>query len=85
MNFRNWFLALFATVLCAQAHPGHDLMAHGPAHVATSAYHLGVLFTVAVVSFAVGQTVKGVVSRRIFRTVGVSALVAGVAVWTLGL
>ena len=81
MSFRNLFLVLSAAVLSAQAHPGHDLMAHGAGHVATSAYHLWALFAVAVVSFAVGQLVRSAVTRRVFRTAGVTALVAAVALW----
>jgi hypothetical protein len=76
MNFRNLLLVFSAFVLTAQAHPGHDLMAHGAGHVGTSVYHWGVLFVVAVASFIAGQLVRSAVSRRIFRVTGAAALVA---------
>lgn len=84
MNFRNLFLVLSAFVISAQAHPGHDLMAHGPAHVATSAYHLWVLSAVALVSFAVGQVVRSAAKRRVFRAAGVTALLAAGTLWGFG-
>ena len=85
MNFRNLLLAAFASTIAASAHPGHDLMAHGAGHVATSAYHLFVLFAVAVLSFAGGQFVRHAAARRILRAAGATALVAAIAVWTLGI
>jgi hypothetical protein len=85
MNFRNLFFLLSAFVLSAQAHPGHDLMAHGAGHVATSAYHLWVLGAVALASFVVGQIVRNVSRRRAFRAAGVMALVVAGALWGLGI
>jgi len=84
MNFRNLFLVLSAFVISAQAHPGHDLMSHGAAHVATSAYHLWVLCVVALISFAVGQIVRSAANRRVFRAAGVTALLAAGTLWGLG-
>jgi hypothetical protein len=84
MNFRNLFLVLSAIVMSAQAHPGHDLLAHGPAHVATSAYHLWVLCVVALLSFAVGQMVRSAASRKVLRAAGVTALFAAGALWGFG-
>ena len=84
MNFRNLFFVLSAFVITTQAHPGHDLMAHGPGHVATSAYHLWVLCAVGLASFAVGQLVRSAVNRRVFRAAGVSAFLAAVALWGFG-
>jgi hypothetical protein len=85
MNFRSLVLILSAFVMSAQAHPGHDLMAHGAGHVATSVYHLWVLCAVALVSFGVGQMVRTAASRRVLRTAGVMALLAAGTLWGFGL
>jgi hypothetical protein len=82
MNFRNLLLILSGFVISAQAHPGHDLMAHGPAHVATSPYHLWVLFAVAAVSFVAGQLVRSAASRRVLHTAGIAALLVAGALWS---
>jgi hypothetical protein len=85
MNFRNLFLVFSAFAISAQAHPGHDLMAHGAGHVATSPYHLMVLCLAALVSFVVGQMVRNAVTRRIFRVTGITALLAAGALWGLAM
>jgi hypothetical protein len=85
MNLRNLILAAFASIIAAQAHPGHDMMAHGGAHVLTSAYHLFVLCAVGVISFAVGQVVRNGAARGVFRVAGAAALGVVAVVWTLGL
>lgn len=61
------------------------MMAHGASHVATSPYHLFVLFAVAVISFAVGQCVRNAAVRRVLRATGTTALVAAAAVWGFSL
>jgi hypothetical protein len=83
MNSRNLFLVL-SVVITTQAHPGHDLMAHGAAHVATSAYHLWVLCAVGLASFAVGQLVRSAANRRVFRAAGVAVLLAAATLWGFG-
>ena len=84
MNFRNLLLALVATVMTAHAHPGHDIMAHGASHVATSPFHLLVLAMVGLVSMGIAQLVRNVAARRMLRTAGATALIAATAIWSLG-
>ena len=88
MNFRKYLVAFlsFGPLLhAAFAHPGHDLLAHGPAHVATSAYHLWVLGLTALVSFGVAQIVRKPVARRALRIAGVTALLAAGVGWGFGM
>jgi len=84
MNFRNLLLALVATVMTVHAHPGHDIMAHGASHVATSPFHLMVLAMVGLFSLGIAQLVRNVAARRVLQTAGATALVAATAIWGLG-
>ena len=52
----------------AWAHPGHDMMAHGAAHVATSPYHLAILATATIVAGALGFLVRNARAQRVFKT-----------------
>lgn len=81
MNLRIVLAALFATTVSSFAHPGHDLMAHGPAHVATSAYHLWVLVGTAVAAFGIAQIVRTKRARNIMRAAGVTALAVAAVLW----
>ena len=72
---------LSAMVLSVQAHPGHDLLAHGAGHVATSPYHLVVLLGLAFACFALGQMARHIPTRRFFRYAGVTALAAAATLW----
>ena len=69
----------------AQAHPGHGLLDHGAEHAITSPYHAGMLAAIGVgcwlaARFAAHRTV----ARRLFQWAGATALLAAVALWTLG-
>jgi len=72
------------TLVLASAHPGHDLMAHGAGHVASSVYHLFVLAAVAVVTLGVAQMVRSAKAKKYLRLAAATALVAAGAMWGLG-
>ena len=85
MNLRTILAVTFATALTSYAHPGHDLMAHGAGHVATSVYHLWVLLSVAVASLGVAQIVRRPKARQLLRATGVTVLLAAGVMWGFGL
>ena len=81
----------FLTIACvisfgysAQAHPGHDLMQHGGAHVISSAYHLAFLGAVTLLCSGLGFLVRTRTVKRALNGVAVAALLATVALWYFG-
>jgi hypothetical protein len=76
-------LLLVAT--CAQAHPGHGLLEHGPRHAFTSPYHLGVLAVIGAGCWLAGRFVtRSILAKRLLRCAGATALIAAAVLWTLG-
>lgn len=70
---------------CAQAHPGHGLLDHGARHAVTSPYHVGVLALIGAGCWLAGRFVtRSILAKRLLRWAGAAALIAAVALWTLG-
>ena len=40
------------------AHPGHDVTAHGPAHLLTSPYHVSIILGVSLLSFFIAALLR---------------------------
>ena len=80
-------LVLFTLTLANSllAHPGHDLMDHGSAHVVTSPYHLTCLALFGVLVFGAGWFVKQRLSQRVLQFVGVIAVLGAAIGWVAGL
>ena len=86
MSFRKLMLALMPlSVVLGNAHPGHGMMEHGAAHVATSAYHLFVLAGMAVALFVVAQVVRSATAKKYLRLGGMAALATAGALWGFGI
>jgi hypothetical protein len=85
MNLRFAFVlvALSGLISSALAHPGHDLMSHGAAHVATSPYHLAILCLAALTMGALGFLVHSLRAQRLLRfgAVGLGCLALVLALW----
>jgi len=60
-------VAIFIACVPAQAHPGHDLLEHGPAHVAMSPFHLLVCVSVAVTCAGAAMFVRNTRARALLR------------------
>jgi hypothetical protein len=67
----------------AYAHPGHDLLEHGSAHVIGSAYHLTVVALLTLVSFAAAALVTRPRIRRSLASFGFAGIVCFALLWTL--
>ena len=70
----------------AQAHPGHGLFDHGAGHAITNPYHAAVLAAIGVGCWLAGRfAARRAMPKRLLQGVGVMALLAAAALWTLGL
>jgi hypothetical protein len=67
----------------AAAHPGHSLGQHGPLHVVTSPYHLGLLAAVGAALWLGGRCIERRMPRRALQVCGVLALGAAGLLWGL--
>jgi hypothetical protein len=77
------FLVLALTIFSVRAHPGHDLMEHGPAHVATSPFHLLIVATVSVLCFTCAALVMNPRVKRVLSSTGAVALLLATVMWFL--
>ena len=76
-------LALQLLARSASAHPGHSLGEHGPLHVVTSPYHLGILALAGVALWFGGRFIERRLPRRVLQACGVLTLVAAGVIWEL--
>ena len=60
-------------------------MEHGAGHVASSAYHLFVLASLAVVLLVVAQVVRSEMAKKYLRVAGAAALAVAGTLWGLGI
>ena len=81
-NITLFLLAWAAQMATVFAHPGHDLLEHGSAHVATSPYHLAGLCAVCLLLFGAARLVKAPTAKRLLGGAGF-ALLAFTIVWGL--
>ncbi|MDX1953788.1 MAG: hypothetical protein SFY81_16585 [Verrucomicrobiota bacterium] len=77
-------LLLTLLSVTSQAHPGHDMLDHGPAHLVSSPYHLAVLSLTAIMLFAVAQFTRRPAVRRTLRFSAAVILLAATVLWTVG-
>jgi len=80
-------LVLFTLTLANSllAHPGHDLMDHGSAHVVTSPYHLMCLAFLGVLAFGAARFARQRLSQRVLQFAGVIAVLGAAIGWLAGL
>jgi hypothetical protein len=80
-------LVLFSLTLANSvlAHPGHDLMDHGSAHVVTSPYHLACLALFGVLVFGAARFARQRLSQRLLQFAGVTVVLGAAIVWLAGL
>ena len=67
--------------LAASAHPGHDLMDLGPAHVVTSPFHLVTLALIGFVVWFAARFVKNRLPRRFVQAAGILAVASAAVIW----
>jgi hypothetical protein len=67
------------------AHPGHDLLEHGSAHVIGSTFHLTVVAVLTLLMFAAGALVTKPRIRRSLKRFGFAGVACFAFLWMLGL
>jgi hypothetical protein len=77
------FLFSFLATLSLQAHPGHDLMEHGPAHVVTSPFHLLIIAMVSALCLTCATFVMNPRAKRVLSSTGAVALLVAAVTWFL--
>ena len=82
MRFTIFLLFALAT-LSLRAHPGHDLMEHGPAHVVTSPFHLLIVAMVSALCFTCAAFVMNPRVKRFLSSTGTVALLVTAVMWFL--
>ena len=76
--------AFFLAPCFASAHPGHELLANGPVHLAQSPFHLFTLLFVATTASIAARFIRHRLLRRFVRLGGVAALLGAVLLASLG-
>ena len=71
-------------VISSQAHPGHDLLEHGSAHVIGSPFHLVALSVITLFCFGLGALVIRPAARRALNSAGLIGLLMTVGLWIFG-
>jgi H+/gluconate symporter-like permease len=85
MNYFAFLLlaGVIVTLAPARAHPGHDLMEHGGAHVVSSVYHLFVVAAVAALCFGISALATNQVLKRTMNRFGLAGLVSFAVLWMI--
>lgn len=83
-DFSFIIVAFFLDPCFASAHPGHEPLANGPAHLWQSPYHLLALLFVATTASLAARVIQQRLLRRLVRLGGVAALLGAVLLASLG-
>jgi hypothetical protein len=76
---------VWAVAGSAQAHPGHALGEHGPAHIATSPYHLSILAGAGLLLWLTARLTQRPLARRLLQAGGLTAMLAAAVWWGVGM
>jgi hypothetical protein len=79
LNWIHFIVFSAALSLNVLAHPGHDVMAHGPAHIVSSPFHLGMLLVAAFAFLSFARFAARPVVKRLFfgaATLAIAAMIA---------
>jgi hypothetical protein len=74
------FILFVLSCITVQAHPGHDLTAHGHIHLASSPYHIAMILGFSVGCFLFAELLRRSWARQL-QIAGVLALSTGVLLW----
>ena len=77
------FAFLMSTFSRVYAHPGHDWLEHGGAHVVGSTYHLSIVALFTLLSFASAAFVSRPKVKRALHSFGIAGIACFALLWLL--